>query len=76
MQLIKDWYAAREKFATGVSALRGVSFHKRDNAWVAYATDPTTGRTKHLLCKKANEPDAEILCGKAYDRQQLKWRGR
>ena len=76
MQLIKDWHAAREKLAIGVSALVGVYFYKRTNAWGAQANDPATGKQIYLLYKKATEPDAEILCGKAYDRQQLKWRGR
>ena len=76
MQLKKDWHAAREKFGTGVSALRGVCFDKSNNAWRADAKDPATRKQKHIICMNPTKPDAETLCGKAYDRQQLKWRGR
>ena len=71
-----DWHAARGRAAERQSALRGVSFDKSHNAWRAKAIDPATGKRKFLLLMKVTEPDAEILCGKAYDRQQLKWRGR
>ena len=71
-----DWHAARGRAADLQSALRGVSFDKSPNAWQAKASDPATGKQEVILRMKVTEPDAEILCGKAYDRQVLKWRGR
>ena len=71
LQMKKDWHAAR-----GTSALRGVFFNKGQNAWRAQAKDPATGKGKHLLSMEAAETDAKVLCGKAHDRQVLKWYGR
>jgi hypothetical protein len=76
LQKLEEWRAAAERFSHGTSALRGVSFLTSRKVWRAHARNPSTGRQDILLRVQADVAGAQQQCGRAYDRAQIKWRGR